>query len=227
VSIRLKGGFTTTDRRLDRLVHFDERSRNFPIRTLIPATLKPRGYTWSCATVLDQQSEGACTGFSVAHEAIARPVLVKNVTNQTALDIYRRAKQLDEWPGEDYEGSSVIAAIKAGREKKWYGEFRWAFGLDDLILAVGHKGPAVLGINWYNGMFDADAKGFVSPTGSLAGGHAILVNGVNVKEQFFRLHNSWGPSWGMNGECFITFNDLGQLLKEDGEACIPVQRSLG
>lgn len=215
------------NRVFDRRIQFDNRSRNFPIRMALPSVAPPRSYTWSCPIWLDQGSEGACVGFSVAQEAAARPVSVKNVTTDTAQWVYRRAQELDIWPGQDYDGTSVIAGIKAGKELGWYQEYRWAFGLNDLILALGYKGPAVLGINWYEGMFDTDARGLVHVTGSIVGGHAILATGVSVKKKLVRLHNSWGQDWGLGGDCYISFDDLNRLLHEEGEACIPVKRSLG
>lgn len=214
------------DRRLDRRVQFDDRSRAFGIRAIIP-TVKPRSYTWSCPIWLDQGNEGACVGFSVSHEAAARPVLVKGVSATVARSIYTRARELDEWPGEDYEGTSVLAGIKAGRERGWYTEFRWAFGLNDLILALGYKGPAVLGINWHEGMLDTDQQGYVHADGEIAGGHAILATGVSVTRKFIRFRNSWGKDWGLNGDCLMSFTDVERLLNEDGEACIPVKRQLG
>lgn len=207
----------------DRKVRFDEKSRQYPVRKLITAA-KPRSYTWGCSLWLDQGVEGACTGFSVAHEAAAKPVTVQGISYSTAMAIYRRAREIDEWPGEDYDGSSVLAAIKAGKERGWFTEYRWAFGIDDLRMAIGHKGPAVLGINWYEGMHDTDADGFIRPTGALSGGHAILCNGYNARSDVFRLHNSWGKGWGIRGECFIAGSDLARLLKEQGEACIPIVR---
>ena len=61
--------------------------------------------------ILDQKSEGACTGFAVAGAI--------NLLNQRAgRDIqvsprmlYEMAKRCDEWPGEDYDGSSLRGAI--------------------------------------------------------------------------------------------------------------------
>lgn len=223
---RLKGEFKTTDRRLDRLVQFDERSRAFPVRALVEMK-KPRGYTWQCPVNLDQGSEGACVGFAWAHELAARPSRV-TVTNEIARNrIYREAQKIDEWPGEAYEGTSVLAGAKVVKQLGGIEEYRWAFGLEDLILAVGYAGPAVLGVNWYTGMFDADRNGYVNVAGNVAGGHAILCHGVNVKSKFFWLFNSWGASWGiLGGRAKITFDDMDRLLHEQGEACIPVGRKL-
>lgn len=215
------------DRVLDRVVRFDERSRGYGIRAIMKKGAVPRSYTWACKLWLDQGVDGACTGFSVCHEAAARPVEVKGLNAKVAEAVYHRARELDEWEGEDYEGSSVLGAIKAGAERHWYDEYRWAFGEDDLMLAVGHHGPAVLGINWYESMFEPSAHGVLRVGGEIAGGHAILCNGFNVKTGMYRLHNSWGKSWGIDGEAFVSRKDMARLLKEQGEACIPVKRSKG
>lgn len=210
-----------------RIPRFDKKSRRYPIMALIEPGAKLRSYTWQCSVFLNQGSEGACTGFAVAGEAAARPVVVPNITNKIARAIYKRAQQLDEWPGENYEGSSVLGAIKAGTEKGWYLEYRWAFGEDDLAMAIGHKGPAVLGVNWYAGMMKTDEKGFIRPFGKLMGGHAILCHSFNERRGEYKLHNSWGQSWGTNGECKITREDMAYLLKKRGEACIPIVRRKG
>jgi len=222
---QLKDGSITKDIRLDRIVHFDEKSREYPIRTLV-ATKKPRSYTWKVNSWLDQGSEGACVGFSWSHELAGRPKEVVGVTNLTARAVYQRAQQIDEWDGESYEGTSVLAGAKTIQEMAYMKEYRWAFGLDDLILAVGYQGPAVLGVNWYKSMYDIDSKGFIRVEGDLLGGHAIVCNGVSIKGQYFTLHNSWGIDWGINGECKISFDDMRRLLAEQGEACIPVIRNV-
>jgi len=213
-----------TERKFGRIASFDEESKRFSIRSLIPAKAKPRSYTWSCGVNLDQGSEGSCCGFSVAQEAAARPVVVSGITNEIALELYNRAKQLDEFEGEDYDGSSVLAAIKAGAEKGWYPEYRWAFSEADLALAIGHHGPAVLGINWFEGMNEPDEQGMIYVTGRCLGGHAILCNGYDFPHRLYRLHQSWGLPFGINGECFIRAEDMSRLLRQDGEACVPVVR---
>jgi len=186
---------------------------------------KPRrSYTWSCKVFLDQGREGACVGFAWAHDAAARPKVVPLVDDLDALDLYRYARTVDAWPGEAYEGTSVLAGAKAMQQRGWLKSYRWAFSEEDLALAVGYKGPAVLGLSWYEGMFEPDADGFLRPSGNVAGGHAILCHGYSRKLDAYKVHNSWGQDWGVRGEALIAREDMVRLLAEDGEACIPVFR---
>lgn len=229
--ITLKDGSTTSDPRLTRIRQFDERSRAYPITAVISAT-KPRSYTWSCGKHLDQKSEGACVGFCFTHELIARPSVVTGVDEKFARDVYFESQKIDEWPGGAYpgakpfyEGTSVLAGVKTVQKLGYIKEYRWAFGLDDLIMAVGYKGPAVIGVDWYEGMLDSDDQGFIRPTGEFVGGHCTLVKGVNVTKRYFIIHNSWGDDWGVGGDCYITFEDMDYLLRSGGEACIPLSRS--
>ena len=231
MAIRLRGGYETLDPRLDRIPQFDERSRQFSIRAVLTPEQqrKPRSYTWRLETHLNQLREGACVGFSWAHELAARPA-IRPVSYELARSIYKQAQFIDEWPGEEYEGTSVLAGAKVVKLQGHIAEYRWAFGIDDLIAAVGYKGPAVLGIPWYEGMLDPDERGFIRPTGRVAGGHAILTNQVQVREEFFFLPNSWGE-WGIpqrpgdvRSGARVSFSDLDRLLHEWGEACIPVLR---
>lgn len=211
--------------KLGRRVEFDERSRNFPIRALFAAAKPARSYTWRCETHLDQGQTSSCVGHAWAHEIAARPA-VDSVTSRLAMDLYHRAQMMDQWPGAepDYYGTSILAGAKSTMFEGRILEYRWAFGLDDLIMAVGYKGPAVVGVNWYDGMFRPDADGYIHPTGRVAGGHAVMVNGVSVTRDRFRIHNSWGARWGFGGDAWISFDDMGRLLREDGDACIPVKR---
>ncbi len=224
--------------KLGRIPKFDERSREFPIRPLLSdpkfigkAPVKRRSYTWNCPVVLNQRFEGACVGFAWAHELLSTPVAVKNLDNESARSIYKHAQTIDEWPGESYEGTSVLAGVKATQKlhPDTVKEYRWAFGITDVIETIARFGPVVLGINWYKDMY-TPAKGnnaVIRPTGPLVGGHAILAIGYKDSTKMIRLHNSWGSMWGSNGQASISYDDLDRLLKENGEACVIVQRGRG
>jgi hypothetical protein len=208
--------------KLDRLPEFDQRSRSFNVADVLTVK-KPRSYTWSLNITLDQGTEGACVGHAWTHEAAARPV-PRPVSQQMAFDVYYAARRLDIWPGEDYDGTSVLAGAKAMRERGLIRTYRWAFSLDDALAAISRHGPAVLGIDWFEGMFAPDRNGYIRPTGRVLGGHAILARGVNIKNRTVLLHNSWSPRWGRNGTALITWDDLGYLLDRQGECCVPVLR---
>ena len=231
----LKNGTYVDDRRFDRIVQFDKRSRNYPVMATISGTLKPRSYTWRCDTHLDQGPDGACVGFSLAHELAARPVCVEGMDAAFAKEkVYWEAQKIDPWDGGSYpgasptyEGTSVLAGVQTLRKLGYIKEYRWAFGLDDLIMAVGYKGPAVLGLPWYDGMFKVHPCGMIHVTGKQVGGHAILCKGVSITKRTFTLHNSWGPGWGNGGDAFISWDEMDRLLHEQGEAAIPTVRAWG
>lgn len=234
--IELKGGHKTEDPRLDRIPEFDERSRAFPIRALLTAELPLRSFGWACPGWLDQGQEGACVGFSWSHELIASPVPVEGIDDTFARGVYKAAQQVDEWPGEDYSGTSVLAGAKTLQARGYMDEYRWSFSVDDALRAIGYQGPVVIGIPWYESMFQPRPSGLLEVSPGGGGGHAILVRGVSLKSRLngepaglpvVRLRNSWGREWGVAGDCWIKVEDFEALLKEDGDCCVPVVRKQG
>ena len=212
-----------TTRTFDRRPQFDERSRRFGIAEVSPDKT-PRSYSWNGSVVLDQGSEGACVGFGWSHELIARPMVVPGITNATAREVYLAAQRVDEWDGEDYEGTSVLAGAKVVQSLGHMRAYRWGFSLTDLIMGIGYTGPAVMGLNWYTGMFEPDSSGYIRATGSIEGGHCICAYSVNIRKGRIGFVNSWGTDWGQGGHCWMTFEDVDRLLHEQGEQCFPVER---
>ena len=112
--------------------------------------------------------------------------------------------------------------------------YRWAFGIDDVIDTLVSTGPVVLGIPWYDSMYQTRSSGLIDVSGKVVGGHCILACGYNPKKRFLReglkafevikLRNSWGPSFGIGGDGWIKVEDLAALLKDQGEACVPQGR---
>lgn len=177
-------------------------------------------------------------GFSWTGELISspRPYKVDAFTgDQYALKIYRRARELDEWEGEDYDGTSVLAGAKAVAEAGYIKEYRWAFSTEQVRDAIISEGPVVIGINWYDSMYETRSSGLVEVNGSPVGGHAIVLTGYNPRarlvgekgyRELFRWKNSWGLGYGVKGTGYVGIEDLDMLLRERGEACVPMQRTI-
>ncbi len=217
------------ERTFDARPSLDPRNANYPIRPLLAPITRPRSYTWACPVRLDQGREGSCVGHGWAHELAAKPKPKTGMTHDFAVQLYREAQHIDEWPGSNYEGTSVNAGAKVVRGLGFLDEWRWATNIIEAIYAVGHKGPVVLGVPWFEGMYDTDAQGFIRPVGELLGGHCVILNGVRVdrsdlSRSVFTGVNSWGTGWGVAGQFLLTAMDLGRLLSQEGEICVPVVR---
>ncbi len=128
----------TLDARPDRL---DLRDRRYlpPVATLPPSCPTDAEITRyvpayvKAGLVLDQATDGACTGFGLAcviHYLLFRRRLE---TGKGGLDrvstrmLYHLARFYDEWPGEDYEGSSCRGALKAWHKHGVCTEQLWPY----------------------------------------------------------------------------------------------------
>ena len=188
--------------------------------------------------VLDQGTEGACTGFGLATVANylmggrGKGPLADEVS---AWMLYAMAKRYDEWPREDYSGSSARGAVKGWHKHGVCGLALWnASGavtdLDEAIAADAIKRPlgAYFRVNHKDlvGMHAALAEvGVLYATArvhtgwqqvrpgdddivyrdDLIGGHAFAIIGYDRRG--FWIQNSWGPTWGNGGLVRLSYSD--------------------
>lgn len=167
----------------------------------------------------DQGGSAHCVGFAWAHWLAAAPI-----TNRLdPVGVYEFAKHIDEWVGEDYDGTSVRAGAKVLQKLGFIDEYYWTWSLEGLIYALLEEGPVVVGTNWYEDMYTPDRTGKMHVTGEFDGGHAYLISGIDTDTRQFRIKNSWGRSWGDGGNARIDFDDMERLMNEDGEVCIATE----
>lgn len=177
---------------------------------------------WRTGLLLDQGATSACVGF--AWEGWERCSPLRNTNGPPARYIYQEAQKIDEWPGENYEGTSVRAGAKVLRASGHFKEYIWPQNANEIKQWILTKGPVVVGTNWYYSMFDP-VKGYIYPEGQTAGGHAWLVIGYSRIRNSFRGMCAWGD-WADKGKFWIRFDDMEQLMLEDGEACGAVEVTL-
>ncbi len=218
-------------RTFDWAPRHDPRSRRYGVTETIPTPVPPRRRMWRGGPVLDQAAEGACVGFACVAEASASPVRVRGASDAAAYAWYRAAQRMDDWVGENYSGTSVLAGMQVGRQLGLYDGYRWAFGVDDVQQAVIQLGPVVIGVPWTEGMYDTDPGGLVRVGGRPVGGHCLLLTGYYpthpVFGEVYRWRNSWGRSYGVRGNGWVRAADLAALLADGGEAAIPHGRKPG
>lgn len=228
---------------LGRRLSVDLRDHNhkLPRLTSVLETKK----LWSPGTRLDQKDSPMCVGFGTYKLLTMGPIVNKPKIGPD--EIYKKAQELDEWPGEDYEGTSVRAGLEVGRSLGMVAEYRWAFNLADAIPWLLTKGPLLAGTIWVDSMFEpwtslTSRKGstrretvtFVNVDKNsefdYAGGHCYVLDGVDKllncpdgSTGAVRIINSWGVDWGDRGEAWISFGDFEILMTYGGELASVVE----
>ncbi len=179
--------------------------------------------------VRDQGREGSCTGFALA-SAIN---LMNNKRYGTEEGhspmmasprmLYEMAKIHDEWPGEDYQGSSIRGALKGffhngvcREQLALYrdGERNWSLNKDqaedarntglgayyrlrpsitDYHAALNETGVVYVSARIHSGWYRPDRHGEIKRSTRQEGGHAFII--VGYDETGFLIQNSWGPDW--------------------------------
>lgn len=187
----------------------------------------------------DTGPEGTTVGFSVAY---AMQAAIKNATGRTVAlsprSIYVAAKKYDDWPGEDYEGTSVLGALKAVKEVGAYLESDWPYsnktkpesgtnpayrissytevrGVEQILSAM-QEGKCVISAVTVTEDFDkAGPDGRVTirlPLRQL-GAKSICLVGYEGERGEFKFANDWGPNWGLRGFGVIRDTDLLRILE--------------
>jgi hypothetical protein len=93
--------------------------------------LEPGMDNRSGAVILDQGEEGACTGFGLAAVINQLNFKMKLKLKVSPRMLYEMAKKHDEWPGEDYDGSSCRGAIRGWKNMGVCTEEDWPYSAEE------------------------------------------------------------------------------------------------
>lgn len=182
-------------------------------------------------TTLDQGNYGTCVGNGFAQFGNTMPI-DDQYDEKDARAIYYETTVIDGWPddpdapGGGQQGATVRSGAKAMQNRRRVNAYAFASSVSAVTQWIQENGPVVIGVNWYTGMFDTDANGYVKVTGAIEGGHCVLLRGYLASEAAYLGENSWGEGWGDGGSFKIKVTDFARLLSEDGEAVAMVELPL-
>jgi hypothetical protein len=225
---------------LGRFWTFDERRlrpRNRMLTVLentraadIPWDQLPKSKFWPLfARPLDQGNTSSCVGHAWSH--FLRMAKIRNLSGPEAMMIYAKAQAIDPWPGEEpwFQGTSTEAGAQVLRDLGYIERFVWPDNDEQMIRFLLTEGPVVVGSNWWSGMDDVDAAGYMWASGQLRGGHCYVIDYWNRVKDEGSVLNSWGyGTWGMinpesgfrTGRAKIKRAVLRDLVfNQAGEAC--------
>lgn len=214
---------------LGRNFRRDSRSLAFPVN-VDGAQLKT---TWWQRHVgpFDQGNTGSCTGNAGEGNMVTSPFFETMTptslypgTEDGAVALYSKATQLDTYPGQyppDDTGSDGLAVAAALKQAGMISGYTHAFDGPTARLALT-KAPGIVGVKWYDGMFSTTGDGEVKISGSLAGGHEISADGIDVENRRVWMTQSWGPSWGVTrdgipGRFWMSFETFDSLMADGGD----------
>lgn len=187
----------------------------------------------------NQGSEGTTVGFAVAY---AMQAAIKSKFNRkvtlSARGLFVTARKFDEWPGENYEGSSVSGGLKGAKAVGAWLESQWPYAGPAPAPSVkpAYKvtqfrrldaGPEALVSEMQAGRvpivqvsatedFDqvgADGRVVIRTPLRPAGGHSMAVIGFDQSRAEFRLANMWGTDWGDKGTLVMRDSDLKRITE--------------
>ena len=202
--------------------------------------LKPSLRVPGNLNIRDQGAEGSCTGFGLAAvidrqlKESKRKHKRKDITVSTRM-LYEMAQRYDEWPGEDYAGSScrgaikgwynmgvcreslypyddpdqqgfTVAAAKDARNNTIGAYYRLGSRISDYHAALNEVGAIFCTADVHKGWDNVDSEtGEITFSKQTRGRHAFAI--VGYDDQGFWIQNSWGEDWGKDGTALWTYED--------------------
>jgi len=218
----------TDDLRLGRSIVHDPRSKAYPFMARGMPTVSVRHARQ--IPYFNQGSVGSCTGCSAIGALGSAPfkatvgTAVTDWTLTQAVSVYSAATKIDPFPGEyppTDTGSSGLAVAKVLQARGLISGYQHAFSFDAAMNALA-KGPIITGINWYTSFYNPNPDGGIGiATGAtVAGGHEVVLDEIDLEKQWVGGQNSWGTSWGAGGRFYMSFATYERLLVENGDATI-------
>jgi len=175
----------------------------------------------SVPKILDQGKEGACTGFGLAAVINLLNAKKRNLKfSASARMLYEMAQKHDEWPGEDYHGSSCRGAIRGWKNMGVCSDTDWPYKIKNpggLTIERAYAARSnTLGayyrlraeINDYHAALNEVGAIYVS-----ANVHSGWINPRARKGTSLAIINPDSNNTGGHAFAIVGYNDLGFIVQ--------------
>lgn len=109
-------------------------------------------------------------------------------------------------------GYPVVGNAAAASQHKIAAYYAVPVTVADIKAAIATFGEVVFGVTWPWSWSNPNAAGVLPPFDSQRGGHAIRCRGWDDSKGF-RWPNSWGTGFGVNGECYLPYDQLSHVFE--------------
>lgn len=201
----------------------DPANRAFPTRGFLHAAEAPIvDRTWRRGRAYSQGQKPWCVAYTAKGMLNTKPFSGFEPYSRRArysfADFYAGAQRNDDWPGEDYDGTSAGGVLKYLQSVGIISEYRWCFGMTDVLQTLSHHGPVSIGAWWKDGMWEPDSQHLVKYEGAKVGGHQFEAIGVHPADEEVEFMNSWDSSWGDRGRFRMKYDQFEALLMDGADA---------
>lgn len=216
---------TSLFRRRGCSLKYAPRNVDYPATAYLPRNARPQMMEWRSPWLGNQGASNKCVAFACNAEAQSLPVQFPGFDVDAAFDWMCRHDKF-----ADRNGTSVNAGMKWLQRIGYCTEYCWANTVEELALAVSYLGPAVIGMKWPHGCA-RPRNGYMRMSGRSGNiGHCVLFNAVfpgmgSWLDDTFRVHNSYGRGWGINGTARISFQQMQIAFEMGAVAAIPLVRN--
>jgi C1A family cysteine protease len=124
-------------------------------------------------------------------------------------------ESIDPYTVADFQNVPTVAQVANAQLYK-AGAYH-AMDVPDIRYCVASNYPTLIGISVYES-FEEGSWGsnwvMPEPSGQLLGGHEVLVKGYDDTIGAFSVRNSWGSGWGLNGDFWLPYSLLPNIMSE-------------
>ena len=203
--------------------------RDYPIEALyaalgvdVPTALPPAFASTPVPPILNQGTTPQCVAFSTAGMKDFQDYDDQVPTRWWPFDEGRLFAAIGGGPNGAIIRDALSYLLKTGyplvgnavaaADHRIAGYFAVQVNVTAIKQAISTFGEVIFGVAWANSWFNPNGSGILPSWDWESGGHAIRCRGWDDTKGF-RLANSWGNGWGVNGECYLPYNQLAHVFE--------------